>query len=210
MSSEPLVRTSDTVPDVTVPDVTVPDVVLNSAPVIVVPGLGGSDPGHWQTLWQHSHPHWLRTTPHSWTEPDHTDWLDAVARLVDASDQPPFLIGHSLGTLAAIDWTAIHPRTVAGLFLVAIPDPEAPSFPHVAPTFQNPHFGQLGVPTTVAYSTNDPYCAAPRAEEFARELDATTIALGDAGHINTATGYGLWPEGLDDLARLIAEATNNR
>ena len=51
---------------------------MQDASVVVVPGLGGSSPGHWQSIWQAQHPAWVRSTPASWDEPDSDDWDRAV------------------------------------------------------------------------------------------------------------------------------------
>jgi predicted alpha/beta hydrolase family esterase len=48
--------------------------------------------------------------------------------------------------------------------------------------------------TLVVASRNDPFCAIDRARDFARVWGAVFRDIGPAGHINTAAGYGSWPE----------------
>ena len=94
---------------------------------VIVPGLGGSDEHHWQSLWERESPDMLRIAPASWDEPTLIDWWDALDRV--AGDERVVLVAHSLGCLLAVRWTAQNPGRVAGLFLVAVPDPAGPAFP---------------------------------------------------------------------------------
>ena len=95
--------------------------------VVIVPGFGDSGAGHWQTRWQDQNQHLVRISPASWTEPDLGDWLSALERAAD--HRRPVLVAHSLGCLLSIEWARRNPQAVAGLFLVALPDPVAASFP---------------------------------------------------------------------------------
>ena len=91
--------------------------------VVIVPGFGDSGAGHWQTRWQDQNPHLVRISPASWTEPDLGDWISALERIAD--HRRPVLVAHSLGCLLSIEWARRNPQAVAGLFLVALPDPVA-------------------------------------------------------------------------------------
>ena len=51
-------------------------------------------------------------------------------------------------------------------------------------------------------SSEDPYIALERAEYFAKCWGSTVVNIGPAGHINSAAGYGPWPEGMEILKRL--------
>jgi len=46
----------------------------------------------------------------------------------------------------------------------------------------------------VVASESDPFCAIDRARDFAHAWGADFRDIGPAGHINTAAGYGPWPE----------------
>lgn len=53
------------------------------ASVLIVPGLGGSGPGHWQSIWQARNPNYRRVEQLDWDEPDLEGWtanLDAAVR----------------------------------------------------------------------------------------------------------------------------------
>ncbi|XVU20987.1 RBBP9/YdeN family alpha/beta hydrolase [Actinoplanes sp. CA-054009] len=159
---------------------------------VTVPGIDNSGPGHWQTLLD-ADPTFLRIQPASWSDPELDDWIAALDRAVAVADRP-VLVAHSLGTLAVAHWAArpdVPP--VAGALLVAIPDPSGPDFPTTAGTFREPPLTPLPFPSIVVASTNDPYDEAGVAPSFAQSWGSRLLDLGDAGHINTDSGYGEWP-----------------
>jgi predicted alpha/beta hydrolase family esterase len=45
-------------------------------------------------------------------------------------------------------------------------------------------------------STTDQWVSEARAQQFAEAWGSELITIGDAGHINAASGHGDWPEGL--------------
>ncbi|MRX43851.1 RBBP9/YdeN family alpha/beta hydrolase [Agromyces kandeliae] len=179
-------------------------------PLVIVPGIGGSGPEHWQSRWEAALPGALRIAPASWDEPEVGDWVAAIDRAVAASPAPPLLVAHSLGCLAVAHWTieadAASART-AGAFLVAPPDPSGPAFPRAAVTggFTLPS-APLGLPATVLASTDDPYAELARSAEFAAAWGAGFVDLGARGHVNAASGLGEWPEGLQVLEDVATTA----
>lgn len=165
--------------------------------VIVVPGLGGSSERHWQSVWERRHDEWSRFQPLSWDQPDLADWRSALERAVGDSSRPTFLLAHSLGCILAFDFAARHPDRVAGLFLVAPPDPDAETFPAELSEFSAVamSFEATPVPALAVTSTTDPYCSPERATTLCANWSAAQIALEDAGHINVPSGHGTWDEG---------------
>ncbi len=182
---------------------------------MIVPGIWNSGPEHWQTLWQDeraaSGGRVLRIGPSSWSEPEPDDWTAAISRAVAASDEPPVLIAHSLGVLAVAEWLRGSGRpAVAGAFLVAPPDPDAPGFPEAARGFRAPtalaDADRAGVPARMVVSDDDPYCTSDRAVGFAGAIGAEVIRVGALGHVNVASGIGSWDPGralLDDFERTL-------
>ena len=184
-------------------------------PVVIVPGIGGSGPEHWQSRWEAELPDVRRIEPASWDHPELDDWVAAIDRAVAASAAPPVLIAHSLGCLAVAHWAsrvsahepdsradaASAPRTsttspvVAGAFLVAPPDIAGPEFPQDAPSFAVAAPGPLPVTAVVVGSSDDPYCAADRAVELASAWGVPHVDIGAHGHVNVASGFGEWREG---------------
>jgi predicted alpha/beta hydrolase family esterase len=58
-----------------------------------------------------------------------------------------------------------------------------------------PDAKKLPFPSIVVASTNDQYVDIERARAFAQAWGSTLVEIGEAGHINGASGYGEWPEG---------------
>ncbi len=59
----------------------------------------------------------------------------------------------------------------------------------------------LPFPSIVVASTDDPCVSLDRAELFARSWGSRLVNLGKAGHINSASRLGSWPEGLEPTRR---------
>ncbi|WP_062079317.1 RBBP9/YdeN family alpha/beta hydrolase [Demequina globuliformis] len=181
---------------------TMSDAVL-SVPLVVVPGWGGSGPLHWQTLWQGAHPRATRFEPASVDDPDPHDWLEALGRAVDAQEEPPLIVAHSLGTLTTATWMNDHPGQARGALLVAPPDVSREGAPAAVRQFSGLTARALAQPARVVASTNDPYGSVEFAGAFAQRLGAPLTTVGEAGHINADSGLGRWAYGLrllDDLA----------
>ncbi|WP_341579602.1 RBBP9/YdeN family alpha/beta hydrolase [Microbacterium schleiferi] len=185
---------------------------MQDSSIVVVPGLGGSSADHWQSIWQAQHPAWERTTPASWDEPDIDDWDRAVGAAVQAAGEPAVLVAHSLGCLSVVAFAAHSPERIRGVFLVAPPDPDAPSFPTEAVSFRGAAASHdpLPIPMIAVTSTTDPYCSADRSPHICRRWGAHQIDVGDAGHINVLSGHGPWPEGLDLLRGFIRDLEGRR
>ena len=61
----------------------------------------------------------------------------------------------------------------------------------------------LPFPSVVVASTDDPYVAPARAEQFARAWGSRIVTLTGAGHVNTDSGFGAWDEGRRLLEELL-------
>lgn len=181
--------------------------ILGAMRYVIIPGVGGSGPEHWQTLWEQA---WgdraLRFAPASWDEPELDDWCAALDRAVRDSGTDVVLIAHSLGCLAAAAWLAQAKRPqIRGAFLVAPPDVQAPSFPAVpAKSFISVDRVPLSVPALVVSSDDDPYCDPGAAQRLAAAWQAGHISFSHAGHINASSGLGMWPSGQSLLAAFLA------
>ena len=179
-------------------------------PILVVPGLGGSDDQHWQTHLERAFPSAARVHQEDWDRPDLEKWL---ARLADAIKARPgaVLVAHSLGCplvahLAA--WQSDLP--VAAALLVAPADVESRRHTpdHIrcfAPIPRLP----LPFPSIVVASTNDPFMEFARARELAHLWRAEFFDAGPCGHMNVAAGFGSWPAGESIVESLMASARNS-
>jgi predicted alpha/beta hydrolase family esterase len=173
-------------------------------PVLIVPGWRNSGPDHWQTLWQADEPGWERVMMRDWERPGAVSWLATLDEQVSLLSQKPVLIGHSLGAIAIVKWAAIRKGKAAGAFLVAPADVEASDCPSDLRPFAPIPRRAIPFPVHVVASHDDPYVRVTRAAEFAKSWGATFTDIGNAGHINTDSGHGAWPEGRALFAELMA------
>jgi predicted alpha/beta hydrolase family esterase len=173
------------------------------APVLIIPGLGGSGPEHWQSLWQSRLSNVRRVEQADWDKPDRAGWIAQLDAAVAQSKQPPVLVAHSLSCALVACWAAAHKRPVHGALLVAPADVDSDAHtPPEAHVFRPMPMTRLLFPTIVAASRDDPYVAFQRALDMAQAWGAELVDVGNAGHINTSSGYGEWPNGERLLARL--------
>ncbi|MEI4486955.1 alpha/beta hydrolase [Frigidibacter sp. MR17.14] len=160
--------------------------------ILLVPGLDGSGPAHWQAWWAATDP---RAILLDWRDPARPEAADWEAELAGAVLHHPgaVLVGHSLGAITIARLLARWPDLpVAGALLVAPADP--------AQSERTCGFGalpdrRLPVPATLVASRNDPWLGYARAERLAGDLGARLVDLGPAGHINVASGFGPWARG---------------
>ena len=170
--------------------------------ILIVPGLAGSGPDHWQARWAGRLATGRLVEQDDWHAPTPSAWCGRVAEAVAAASRPVVLIAHSLGTLACVAAVPLLPAgIVRGALLVAVPDvEEAADLPDAVRAFAPVPRDPLPFPSLVVASRTDPYCTYERADAFAHAWGAATVDAGESGHINAASGHGPWPEGLMRLA----------
>jgi uncharacterized protein len=157
--------------------------------LVTVPGLHGSEGAHWQTWLERQFARSLRVEQDDWDAPDLAVWAQAV-RDVLARERGPFVLAaHSFGCLAAAHamQQASYVADVAGVLFVA---PASPAKFAFAGPFEP---RRLGVPSILIGSETDPWMPLAGSRELAQRLGSAFVNLGDAGHINTAAGFGPWP-----------------
>jgi hypothetical protein len=173
-------------------------------PVLIVPGIGNSGPQHWQSLWQAAHPSVRRVAQRDWNRPQCREWLEPLERAVAAAGPGAVLAAHSLGCLLVAHWAARTGRPVRGALLVAVPDPDGPSFPKETQGFAPLPLAPLPFASIVVASSDDPYGSVGHARHRAQAWGSRLVEIGPAGHINAASGLGDWPEGFA-LLQTLAE-----
>lgn len=173
-------------------------------PFLIVPGYTNSGAAHWQSLWEQQFADARRVQQRDWDHPDRDEWIAALDEAIRASTEPPLLIAHSLGCLTVVAWAAGHSQRVAGALLVAPPDVEAADALDVLRGFAPIPMLPLRFPSIVVASENDPYATLARSTIFAQAWGSQFVSAGQAGHINTAAGYGPWPAGELLLQQLFA------
>lgn len=176
--------------------------------VLIVPGYTNSGPQHWQSLWQAERPEYRRVEQRHWDAPTVPDWIDVLGHSVrNAAPAPTVLVAHSLGCLAVAHWVQVDPMAAAsviGALLVAPPDVERKDALPVLQSFAPIPRGPLPFRSIVVASENDPYAGLAWSHQLAGAWGAHLVNVGSAGHINTASGLGIWPKGQDLLADLLA------
>ena len=176
---------------------------------LIIPGLNGSGPGHWQTLWAEKYG-FGRVEQHDWENPDPSLWTGTLDAYIEASKNPVVLVAHSLGCLTVAHWARVYREKinrVHAAFLVTPPDVEcSPHIPEALRCFAAHEL--LPFPSLVVGSENDPYMTRDDAQALAADWGSRFVNAGAVGHINLDSGHGPWPEGeilLQDFLKLTTK-----
>lgn len=172
------------------------------AKVLIVPGLYGSGPEHWQSQWEKQHPEFSRVEQVEWNAPSCDDWMSVLDTAIRRENDNVILVGHSLGSVTIAHWAFHYDRKIVGALLVAPSDTEAPTFPAGTTGFSPIPTRRLPFPSTVVASNEDPYISFARITGLAEAWGSKVVSLGEKGHISTADGFGSWPEGLRYITEL--------
>jgi predicted alpha/beta hydrolase family esterase len=173
--------------------------------ILIVPGYENSGVDHWQSRWERQLSTARRVEQESWDAPNKDEWIERIAQDVKRARKPVVLVGHSLGVVAiAHAAPQLSQDKVQGAFLVGLPDVERPDFfPAMDRTFAPIPRDPLPFPSVLIASRTDPHCGFEKAEDIAYAWGSAIVDAGDAGHINTDSGHGPWPEGLMRFAGFL-------
>jgi predicted alpha/beta hydrolase family esterase len=167
---------------------------------LILHGLEGSGPGHWQT-WlagrlrdrgeRVSYPH----LPDPF-DPHPADWDRALSAELDTPERPVVLC-HSLACLLWLRAAARPaPRRLASRVLLVAPpwrddlEPVARFLDHGA---RARDVALAAEETLIVCSDDDPYCPPGAVATYAEPLGIPVHVIPAAGHVNTDAGYGEWP-----------------
>lgn len=124
---------------------------------------------------------------------------------VNAAEKPVVIVAHSLGVATAIHALPHCTRQIAGAFLVAPPDVANPNIrPKHLMTFGPYPRDPLPFPSIMVASRNDSFGSYEHAGDIANAWGSLLVDAGDAGHINTESGHGPWPEGSMVFAQFLS------
>jgi predicted alpha/beta hydrolase family esterase len=168
--------------------------------VLIVPGLRDHVAQHWQTLLALQLPRVAVVPPMGRENLDcqaRVDTIEAWARQVRG---PLVIVAHSGGCIMVAHWARRTKRPVLGALLATPPDFESP-MPEGYPTIDALRAGgwlpvprqRLPFASIVAASRNDPLGSHERVSALAADWGSQLVDLGEAGHLNPASGYGPWP-----------------
>ena len=169
----------------------------------IIPGLGNSGPEHWQTYFEQSGDNFKRILQEDWDSPKCEDWIETIDKILSGHDlSNVVLIGHSLGCSAIAHWAAKYKKQIKGALLVAPSDLEAPQYTFPTSGFIPIPLNNINFKTIVVASADDIWVSLDRAKFFADNWGSEFINIGNAGHINAASGHTNWREGLELLKKL--------
>lgn len=167
--------------------------------ILIVPGWTNSGPDHWQTHWQRLNPDYHRVRQRDWDHPDPAEWIAALESAVNEIDGRLVVVAHSLGCIAVAKWIATaslgNRSKISGAFLVAPSDVDRLDVAETLRPWRPVPTTTLPFPTLLVASRSDEYLAFARAQDLASAWGSDLVDAGEAGHLNTAAGYGPWPEG---------------
>jgi len=181
--------------------------------VLLIPGLSGAGPDHWQTRWAEERNDCIRVDQDTLDDPDPLRWLSRIDEAVDRASGPVVIVAHSLGCLAVAAWALLSKRATElniEALLVAPCDPNQGKATALIQRFGCFAFTKLPIPTTVIASSDDPFSTLGRGHAIARTWGATVIEAGELGHIDTNSRLGSWRWGQDVLDRMLLRLSDTR
>ncbi|AJP72424.1 RBBP9/YdeN family alpha/beta hydrolase [Sphingomonas hengshuiensis] len=180
--------------------------------ILTVPGLGGSGPSHWQTLWEQGRPDTHRVELGMWNTPHRNSWVTKLDQAIRAAQAPVVLVAHSLGCLAVAWWAELAGQPfgapVAGALLVAPADVDRPGVRAELNGFSPTPSKPLPFPSIVVASSDDPWIATEKAQAMAASWGSVFVDAGAQGHLNAASGIGWWEDGQALLDRVLDTASD--
>ncbi len=113
------------------------------------------------------------------------------------------LISHSMGGIAIAHWAVKFGTQIKAAMIVAPPDLDNPWQDLGLASFTPIPTQKLPFPSVIVGSNNDHWATQQRTKTFAQQWGSTLHFIGNAGHINAASGFGQWHAGLVILKNLI-------
>ena len=173
--------------------------------VLIVPGLRGSGPTHWQSWLQAQVRGARRVEQDDWATPELDRWAVRLAETVAGDDGPWIAVAHSFGCLTVARHLQLRPDSpLRAALLVAPAEPERFGVAELLPQ------GPLGRPSTLVASDNDPWMSAESSRAWARRWGSAWLTLGEAGHINVESGFGPLPLARRWVAAMEARLARER
>ena len=162
---------------------------------LILHGLGGSGPGHWQT--------WLAARLRAGKErvaypdlpdadmPSPTAWRDALdGELAALPAGDVVVVCHSLSCLLWLHHVADGGAQASRVLLVAPPS-EAGGVPEIAPFVPVP-LPKLADGARLVCSNDDRYCPEGADALYGDPLGIPVDVIAGGGHLNPETGFGPW------------------
>ncbi len=171
--------------------------------ILIAPGYGNSNEGHWQTYWQKENKDFVRIEQKDWFQPNADDWADTIEKYVREASGEVVVVAHSLACIALAHWAQKTQLTIKGALLVAPPNANDAKLKPIVKGFSAIALEKLPFKSIVLASTDDEYNPIEGAANFAQHWGSEFINIGPKGHINAKSNLKNWPEGRAYLSRLI-------
>jgi uncharacterized protein len=182
--------------------------------ILVIPGYEGSGPIHWQSRMVAKLSTARFVQQPDWLYSSLSDAVGQVVAAVDAASKPVVFVTHSVGGVVLVHAVSSLRQLglidrVRGAFLVVPPASRTlATLQNIDPAIADLPRDPLPFPTVLVASNNDEFSTMLEATDLAQALGAKLIEAGDAGHINTASGHGPWPEGMMSFAGWLSRLEN--
>lgn len=167
-----------------------------SVPVLLLPGHGDDDAGHWLGLLEADLTGAGRQVSRVAAGDGLEAWVAAVrAQLTDHPDRGVDVVAHGLGAVvwlhhaAGSDGSGPRPDRVA---LVAPPSAGAPDG-FLPPPLDLDAVRRAAEGTVLVGGDDDPQCPEGIAAAYGVPLKMATTVVPGGGHLDAAAGYGPWP-----------------
>lgn len=176
------------------------------ADILIISDETGADEDHWHSRWERQLSTARCIIQANRKENVHKDQVEQVVNEVKKAEKPIVFIAYSLGVPIVIEALASIRQKVCGVFFVAPPDMPIPGMNSdyaraFAPYTREP----LPFPSLLIASRNDPFCSFEKAEALAKDWRSLFLDAGEAGHIDSKSGHGPWPEGLMVFSQFLAK-----
>ena len=167
--------------------------------IVLVPGLRGEVPEHWQERMAAEHPRAVHLPTPGRQQASLADRVATLECVVASVDGPVVLVAHSAGVLVTVHWAARYGTRVEGALLATPPTLAAP-LPGEYPSLEQlAAEGWLPIPRTmlpfpslVVASRDDVLGPIGQVTELAGDWGSELVDLGPVGHLNPASGFGAW------------------
>lgn len=183
---------------------------LTNKLILTIPGLDGSGPDHWQSLWEDRLLNCERVAMDDWVFPRKDQWIDKLDHSIRSASGPVVLVAHSLGCTAVAWWAQLRwsidlREKLIGALLVAPPNLQRPDAPDRIRNFGPTPSELLPFRSILVASRDDPYARFDSLKRMAYFWGSQLVDVGEAGHINAQSGLGSWDEGLSLVSSLVAQ-----
>lgn len=184
--------------------------------VFLVHGFNGEPNGGWRPwlmgklsrldIWAYA---LAMPTPN---EPKEDEWVSEIARAVGEPTRDTFLVGHSLGVPAIMNYLETLPQgsEIGGLIFVSgiicvIPnkDKNLPINHFFDKIFDYQKIKNFCSNIVVIHGDNDPMVPFSNAEDLSKQFSCDLISIKNGGHLNNKSGWYELPEALEAILTMI-------